>query len=442
MSYDEAVTLISLEAAQDISDKQFYAVKLDSNGRITPCVFGDMATGILQNNPGAIEAPASIAISGISKAIVGGPVSTWDPLVVDNSSRFIYGVGNIVARALRPASSTDEIISVLMTKEGSSTAVSNGCSRVSNWFERTSAVDEDFHGVAAGTSRLVLVSSGTGSGQILTSESGAGWVVRSSYSYQLRDVTFDTVSGSSLYVAVGSSDLTNAQIFTSSDALTWTQRTTGVPNFSASAVAGNGSNLWTVGGSSGYIITSPDGINWTTRLGPDIFTSFKCAHYANGLWVVGGSSGGINPRIYTSPDGITWTQRFISNVSEILGVTYGNGIWVCVGYRSELPEKPKIFKSTDAITWTETSPPLSYISAENIYDVAFGNDRFVLVGKVQDSRFGLLAVSSDGTNWTIKGNDKPSVLRSITFDERTGSWIAVGDTDGTDGYILQSLACP
>ena len=49
--------------------------------------------------------------------------------------------------------------------------------------------------------------------------------------------------------------------------------------------------------------------------------------YGNGIFIAVGGDG----TILTSADGITWTSRTSGTTSNFYGVTYGNGTFVAVG---------------------------------------------------------------------------------------------------------------
>jgi len=92
--------------------------------------------------------------------------------------------------------------------------------------------------------------------------------------------------------------------------------------------------------------------------------------YGNGLFVAV-ANGGTN-RVMTSPDGITWTSRTAAAANDWYGVTYGDGLFVAVSYTGT----SRVMTSSDGITWTSKS------SADDTlqwYGVAYGNGRFVAV---------------------------------------------------------------
>ena len=68
MAYQSAQPVkITLEAAADLSAKQFYAVKVDANGKAAVCAaVTDVPVGILQNKPTSGQA-ATIVSVGVSK---------------------------------------------------------------------------------------------------------------------------------------------------------------------------------------------------------------------------------------------------------------------------------------------------------------------------------------------------------------------------------------
>lgn len=60
-NFQDVGGMLSLRAASDLSTKQFYAVKLDTNGRIAVAGAGEFAIGILYSKPNAIDVIASVA---------------------------------------------------------------------------------------------------------------------------------------------------------------------------------------------------------------------------------------------------------------------------------------------------------------------------------------------------------------------------------------------
>lgn len=125
---------LSFEAAADLSAKQFYAVKLDTNGKIALAGVGDFAIGILQ------DAPASgkfglVRVQGVSKFLAGTTITTADLIKSDSAAKAGVAVkgktdtsdtgaaadallgSNVLGQALNGGSSGD-YVSVLLLQCG------------------------------------------------------------------------------------------------------------------------------------------------------------------------------------------------------------------------------------------------------------------------------------------------------------------------------------
>jgi hypothetical protein len=182
---------------------------------------------------------------------------------------------------------------------------------------------------------------GGGSGTIRTSTDAITWVTRTSNVYSFE--TIYSVAYGNKYVAAGG-NFSSRKMVSSTDGITW-----GVVPFFDSGGGGYsgqqvetvayGNNLWVAGtgGNGGaQIFTSTDAITWTTRTSNFGNTSIRSVAYANNLWVAGGYYG----QIRTSTDAITWTTRtsnFEANFDgAIYDVAYGNNLWVAVGQYGQI----------------------------------------------------------------------------------------------------------
>lgn len=83
MSSDEQGTDRTFLAAADFSAKQYRFVKIDSSGNAAIAGRGDLAVGVLQNNPAAATRPATIRTSGVTKVILGASVTAGQAVVSD-----------------------------------------------------------------------------------------------------------------------------------------------------------------------------------------------------------------------------------------------------------------------------------------------------------------------------------------------------------------------
>jgi hypothetical protein len=246
---------------------------------------------------------------------------------------------------------------------------------------------------------LTVTASGGGGGG---GGGGAGttWTIRN-LSHPLRGVTY----GDGLFVAVGSGDA----ILTSPDGVNWTTQTLGTGYGLNGVTYGNGNFLAV--GDYGIILTSPDGVNWTRQ------TSGTSNHlhgvaYGNGLFVAVGGWG----TILTSTDGVNWTPQTSGTGNWLYGVTYGDGLFVAVGIDGT------ILTSPDGVNWTrQTSGTGNWLRG-----VTYGDGLFVAVGDG-----GAILTSPDGVNWTRQTSGTTSRLSSVAYGN--GLFVAVGS-----GPILTS----
>lgn len=233
---------------------------------------------------------------------------------------------------------------------------------------------------------LWLLGGYTGStAEIRTSSDGITFTQRSSGSSS--GGSYQAFSyGAGLFVAVGYS----GDLRTSPDGTTWANRTSQFGSGAIQGVAFNGSNLFVAAGSgtSHNIATSADGITWTGRGQAMSTGTFKGLAYGAGLFV--GVTNASPAEIKTSTDGITWTGRTNPLTGAGVMVRFVNGeFWMASSTN-------KIARSADGINWTEVTNPLG---ANQVYSVVYGNGRHVVVGANTTS----LAVSDDnGSTWSTR----------------------------------------
>lgn len=117
--------LIALEAAADLSAKQYHAIKVDSNAKGAVSGAGEQAVGILQDDPAAGEI-GTVMTLGISKAKYGASVTAGQNLASDANGKFVPATGNdaVICVALE-SGSADEIRSVLLVTRVSAGARTN-----------------------------------------------------------------------------------------------------------------------------------------------------------------------------------------------------------------------------------------------------------------------------------------------------------------------------
>ncbi|MBI5299040.1 MAG: hypothetical protein HY877_01920 [Deltaproteobacteria bacterium] len=226
------------------------------------------------------------------------------------------------------------------------------------------------------------------------------WTLRNSGSTAWLD---DIAFGNNIFVVTSKGS--SKQILTSSDGVQWT--THAVPNDYSTGIA-YGNNLFVIVGWNGQIATSPDGISWTKKISGTT-NYFYAVTYGNNTFVAVGDDG----TVVTSPDGTTWIKRNSGIAENLRGIIYANNTFVAVGSNG------KIIISTDGITWTsKNSGTTTTLSA-----IAYGNGTFVIVGP----SFGVastapnILTSPDAVAWTLRN---PYYLSDVTYAQNT--FVAVG----------------
>jgi hypothetical protein len=294
------------------------------------------------------------------------------------------------------------------------------------WTNHTSRTTGWLQGVAYGNGQFVVVGeqgpAPSDDATIVTSPDGLTWSDRSPPTAYPSAVAY----GNGRFVAVG----INGAILTSFDGINWSS-TTSAPAEDLHGITYGNHQFVAVGfderNETGAALSSPNGVTWTRHAGTT--NNLSAITYGNGQFVaVGGSAYYYYPNshstILASPDGNTWTSRNPGTTNTLEGIIYGNNLFVAVGSDST------VLTSVDGMTWTQqTSSALQYV--DNFGGIAYGNGQFVAVGWSYLPSFGPIVTSPDGVHWTHRLTLFPA-LHGVAFGNNT--FIAVGD----DGAILQS----
>lgn len=164
--------------------------------------------------------------------------------------------------------------------------------------------------------------------------------------------------------------------------LSWTSSS--MPSGSIYTSVTYGGGQFVVTGLSGWVMTSPDAVNWTSRTGSGDLSGGVA--YGNGLYVAVEQFG---THYATSPDGVTWTSRTLpasTYPNNTHAVLFGNGKFVIGGGGTTA------MYSSDGITWSTATLPVSVAP----YTIAFGNGLFIL----PDFSSTNAVISDDGVTWT------------------------------------------
>ncbi len=232
------------------------------------------------------------------------------------------------------------------------------------------------------------------SGTILTSaDNGELWTAETvSLSSPLMDVTW---SGTQ-FVAVGG----GGTILSSPDGHVWTLPASGTTNW-LNGITWSGTQFVVVG-NLGIILTSPDGINWHQQVSgiAGDYTGISSIAWSGTTFVAVGWNNqrlalgegfalsfllGMDGFILTSPDGINWTTQVTQLNPIVHRVAWLGSMFVGVGSMGT------ILTSTDGSIWTNQ---VTGVGAD-FYDVAWSGATFVAVG-------GFVSSSIDGANWIVQ----------------------------------------
>ncbi len=267
--------------------------------------------------------------------------------------------------------------------------------------------------------------------------------------------------------------LNHQLIQTSSDGVTWTERFTASvssPGISDKdsllSVLWNGTQFLAVGG-GGSILTSPDGIAWTNRT-----TTSISADLENVAWndknlyvavghnlstVVNTTDQTLSATIITSPDGIAWTTRTkVTSANFLKGVVWNGKQFTAVGGTASLTAEGLDFTrstgvivtSRDGITsWSDKATALLGF----LNRVAWNGKAFAAVGEgvKTNTGKGFIATSTDGSKWNSRvlnaneqgGQTNETALKEVVY--AAGFFVATGNKEkiltSRDGGTTWSL---
>ncbi|KAF1084433.1 hypothetical protein SPSYN_02210 [Sporotomaculum syntrophicum] len=200
----------------------------------------------------------------------------------------------------------------------------------------------------------------------------------------------------------------------------WAEKWQDADSFGGDSIKFINGSFMGVGG--GYFYTSTNGKVWNqtqvdTPPGPDgeFWLKLNGLAYGNGTYVIAGFYDGFSGlkggRLYKSVDGTTWTRTdepLKGYITELYDVAYGNNTFVVVG------DRYGVLTSPDGQSWTRNS-----IDIKKLHRVIFVNNTFVAVGLE-----GAIATSTDGRTWLRCNSGSTEDLHGIAFGENT--YVAVG----------------
>lgn len=252
---------------------------------------------------------------------------------------------------------------------------------------------------------------------------------------------YSVAFGNSVYVVVGE----NGNVWHSTNALEWSQTNTGGGERFRRLRFLNGMFIATTFGPA-RILTSPDGVNWTTRYANNELVDGRGLHLwdidSNGeglIVAVGGikfARGPGAPLIVRSEDGIAWSEAFVESDNEQFNSVAHNG-----NYFVALRGDGAAYFSIDGQTWTNdsfgvgpSSPNVNFVSGLFVATTSVGGF---------DGRTSI-QTSTDGMNWTFQSlpEGSPNYLTEVAeLDSQifssTGYGIVLVSDDATNWQVQQ-----
>jgi hypothetical protein len=183
------------------------------------------------------------------------------------------------------------------------------------------------------------------------------------------------------------------------------------------------------GANGNYLVTSPDGITWTTRtpsLAATIFTSV-CWSAERNLFVAVANASSVNA-ISTSPDGITWTARAQTTATALQSVAWSPelGQFVAVGTN-------KIITSSDGLIWNDATSPASRAWKSVVWSSE--TNQFCAVAGTTGSTQ-VIMTSSNAFTWTTRTSIDTNGLQEVIWSPERGVFIATTNNSSSNHFAI------
>ena len=235
----------------------------------------------------------------------------------------------------------------------------------------------------------------------------------------------DVVWSGSLFVAVG--DV--GKIVTSPDGITWTTRTSGTTQ-TLQGVYWDGSRFLAVGDGA-TILSSANGTNWSTLHTGAAEVRLQAVSYSGTRYVAAGSLSN-SAYMLTSVNGVTWTENLSvpQNGRSISGLAWSGQLFVASAAAEAFPNEAAVLVSQDGLTWVEV---VASVDSPTTLCVIWDGSRFVAGGIG-----GRLFMSPDGMNWTVHAAPSSSNFLGLAWSGSTlvadgvvGNAVATSDNGAT-----------
>ena len=229
-----------------------------------------------------------------------------------------------------------------------------------------------------------------------------------------------------ILVATASSGTTGQRTMTSKKVGMWRTIESAASNTSAASAYYSRGSDW-------VLRTPAANVNWEAVTWADRLNLFVAVS-SNTTSVPGPN------RVMTSPEGINWTSRVTPNDTPYVAIAYNGNVLVAV---SSTQQANQVMISTDAITWQRG------VAAANVgwRGITWNGNIFCAVAQTGVAN-GVM-ISTDGTTWSTRVPAADNAWRNVIWVKELSLFVAVG-TSGAgnrvmtspDGTTWTSRSCP
>jgi hypothetical protein len=238
-----------------------------------------------------------------------------------------------------------------------------------------------------------------GSDSVFVSSDGVQWLERTPNFFQFLPTDVCWTGSQWLIVA------TFGKVYTSSNAISWTQGT--LPLTYPSQVISTGSRLVAIG-TSGQIASSTNGSVWSfSDLG---IRDLNDISWHDGRYIVVGDYGFAA----TSTDGISWTETPSATTTALATVEWSGGRFVSIGSTWGRP----VLTTGNGSAWNVTRSEVGFGPSETL---SLDGDLIAMKGPE------ISALSRDGLNWSTSS---AAISPTFTTGAWNGRYFTVFSTDG------------
>jgi len=250
-----------------------------------------------------------------------------------------------------------------------------------------------------------------------------------------------------VFVTVASGPFGAGLILTSIDGIKWSTRSSGTPGLRG--IFWSGAQIIAVG-ANGTLLTSPDGYRWTAQ-NSGVTTTLNAAAWSGDEFRVVGD-GGV---MLASPDGVIWSPRASKTTANLNGIIWSSTKFVYVGdggaILTVLPTGTPQLRASGTLqnlnaigvsangtlvtvgaagTILTSTDGITWISRSsgtgaNIQGVTSSATQIVVV-----ATSGRILTSPNGTNWTVRQSKTSSDLAGVTWSGTL--FVAVGKAGTID----------